>query len=93
MKLDLRIPAHGEVLEETLEGATWDQLADGVRHALEARLSFVKRMAARTLSDASFWAEVVRRYNDEHGTDHSAPATAEDFIDFGVEVGYATISR
>jgi hypothetical protein len=56
-----------------------------------ARSPLLLRGVIRSMGDVSFAQEVVKRHNAAHGRGDDLPASAQQFLDWAVERGYATI--
>jgi hypothetical protein len=87
MKVRIQV---GDVDEIVAARDAGDLLAQAKAEAAR-RAPFLLRGMVRGLSDAQFAGEVVKRANAAAGHDDPSPRSAQEFLDWALRRGYATI--
>lgn len=87
----MKIEIHVQEIRQTVEVASADEALSVMQAEAAARAPFLLRGIIKSLSDLSFAAEVVKRANAAEGRQDAIPKSAQEFLDWAVERGYATI--
>jgi hypothetical protein len=90
MKVRVRVNVANVNVDETVEGASEEELVAKVRREVEARAPFLARVAIRAMDDRALWRRVVEAHNSRTGAGEPAPDTAREFLEFGERAGYVT---
>ena len=87
----MKIKIHIQDIEETVEVRDADEALGKLKSEAAARAPFLLRGVIKSLSNVSFAQEAVKRDNAAHGRNDVLPKSAQEFLDWAVERGYATI--
>ncbi len=87
MKVHIQI----QDIDETMESTNAAALLSKLKRETGRRAPFLVRAVVNRMSDLGFAAEAVKRDNARNGRNDAAPANAQQFLDWAVGRGYATI--
>lgn len=87
----MKIEIHVQEIRQTVEVRNADEALSMMKAEAADRAPFLLRGIIKSLSDLSFAAEVVKRANAAEGRQDAIPKSAQEFLDWAVERGYATI--
>lgn len=87
----MKIAIHVQDIKQTVEVQNADEALSKMKEEAAMRAPFLLRAVIKSLSDANFAGEVVKRANAAEGRQDPIPQSAQEFLDWAVERGYATI--
>ena len=87
----MKIEIHVQEIRQTVEVRNANEALSMMKAEAAARAPFLLRGIIKNLSDLSFAAEVVKRANAAEERQDAIPQSAQEFLDWAVERGYATI--
>lgn len=91
MKIHLQLQLMNQKIEETIEGQDAAALLHMVKQETGKRVPFFLRGIVNGMTDMGFAQEAVRRANQANGRKDPSPASAQDFLDWAVERGWAQV--
>ena len=87
----MKLQIHVQDIQETVDVQDAAEGLSRLKSEAASRAPFLVRAVIRSMSDLNFAAEVVKRANAaEHRAD-PLPASAQEFLNWAIERGYATI--
>jgi len=87
----MKIQIHYEEIQETVEVRDAADALSRLKAEAAKRAPFLLRAIVKGMSDMGFAAEGVKRANSQFGRNDPIPGTPQQFLDWAVERGYATI--
>ena len=87
----MKIEIHFQDIREVVEAPDAAGALHQVKQEAARRAPFLMRGVINSMGDLAFAAEAVKRANKESGRQDPLPASAQAFLDWAVERGYATI--
>ena len=87
----MTIAIHVQDIKQTVDVRDAEEALSMMKDEAATRAPFLLRAVINSLSDANFAAEVVKRANASEGRQDPIPQSAQEFLDWAVEQGYATI--
>ena len=87
----MKIEIHVQDIRQTVEVSDAAEALSRMKDEAATRAPFLLRGVIKSLSDLNFAAEVVKRANAAEGRQDPLPQSAQEFLDWSVERGYATI--
>lgn len=87
----MKIKIHYQDIQETVEVRDAADALSRLKAEAAKRAPFLLRGVVKGMSDSGFAAEAVKRANGMSGRKDPVPATAQQFLDWAVARGYATI--
>lgn len=90
MKIHVTINQAPIHVDETLEGASEDELFQKLRAGAASRAPLLLRMAMKSMNDQAIRQQVVATYNQKFKAQEPVPTTAKEFIAFGERAGFIT---
>ena len=87
----MKLEIHVQDIRQTVQVADAAEALKLLKAEAAERAPFLLRGVIRSLSDLHFAGEVVKRANAAEGRDDALPQSAQQFLDWAVERGYATI--
>ncbi len=87
----MKIEIHVQDIRQTVEVSSAGEALSMMKEEAARRAPFLLRAVIKSLSDLSFAGEVVKRANAAEGRQDPLPKSAQEFLDWSVERGYATI--
>ncbi len=79
------------VLDKIFTGSNSEEIVKAIQVEAATHAPFLLRKLVTGLPSLQFVREVVRRYNDAMKTNLPSPASCDEFIQIGVNEGFATI--
>ncbi len=89
----MKVQIHIENIREEVTARDAAHLLSQFRSEAARRAPFLVRAVISRMSDLGFAGEAVRRDNARSGRTDAAPRSAEEFLDWAVARGYATIAE
>ena len=91
MKVRVKIPdIAGRSVDETVTGANADDILTQAKARVAKELGW-KGLFLSAMPTATFAQEAVRRYNAAYDTHYTLPHNADEFFQWGEDLGYITI--
>jgi hypothetical protein len=90
MKVRVKIDIGSVRVDQTVEGATAEDIVRTLRKELEARAPFLVRPVIRAMDDRALWRKIVELHNSKFHATEPVPQSAEEFLQFGERTGYVT---
>lgn len=90
MKVRARLDVSGTQVDEIAEGKDATDLIAQAKARVAKHLGW-KGVFLNAMTPLAFAQLAVKMYNDHHGASYPIPATAEDFVKFGIETGNLTV--
>ena len=87
----MKVRVQIEEINEIVEAANATVLLTMFKREAARRAPFLLRPIISGMSDLGFAAEAVKRDNARSGRNDAAPASAQEFLDWAIARGYATI--
>lgn len=87
----MKIEVHVQGIRETVEVRDAAEALSLLKEQAAARAPMLLRGIIRSLSDLGFAGEVVKRANSEEKRADALPGNAQEFLEWAVERGYATV--
>ena len=87
----MKLEIHVQYIRQTVEVRDADEALLMMKAEAASRAPFLLRGVIKSLGDLSFASEVVKRANASEGRQDALPKSAQEFLDWAVERGYATI--
>ena len=87
----MKLQIHVQDIQETVEVADADAALSRLKSEAATRAPFFVRAVIRSMSDLNFAGEVVKRANTAENRSDALPNSAQEFLDWAIERGYATI--
>ena len=91
MKLQVKFDIQGLSVDEAIEGAGAPEITRQAKLTIASRLGFLAGAFVKSMPDLEFSREVTRRYNAATGSHCDLPASVEDFIDWAIAQGLASV--
>lgn len=90
MKMHVKMEVAGRAIDEVVEGADAEDLLGKIKARVQRELGW-KGLFLNALTPLAFAQMAVQRYNSSRKADLPVPATADDFIKLGQQMGYVTL--
>lgn len=90
MKMHVKMDVAGRTVDETVEGTDATDVLGQIKARVSRELGW-KGLFLNALTPLAFAQMAVQRYNSSHKADLPVPATAEEFIALGQQMGYVTL--
>lgn len=90
-KTKMKVRIHIEDIDETTEARDAAALLSLFKREAARRAPFFARPIINGMSNLGFAAEAVKRDNARSGRNDAAPANAQQFLDWAIARGYATV--
>jgi hypothetical protein len=90
MKVRVTVDVQSVHVDEVIEGASGEEVVRRLRRELEARASWLVRMALRGMDDPALWRKIVQMHNERSGSTEPPPESAAEFLAFAERAGYVT---
>jgi hypothetical protein len=87
----MKIEIHFGDIKEVLEARDAAESLSRLKAETAARAPLLLRGIIKSLGDIQFAQEAVKRENATSGRSDALPQTAQEFLDWAVERGYATV--
>ncbi len=87
----MKLEIHVQDIRETVEVKDATEALSALKGEAASRAPFLLRGVIKSMGDLQFAGEVVKRANAAEGREDAIPKTAQEFLDWAVERGYATI--
>ena len=87
----MKIKIHYQDIQETVEVRDAADALSRLKGEAAKRAPFLLRGVVKSMSDMAFAAEAVKRANGASGRSDPIPASAQQFLDWAVARGYATV--
>ncbi len=87
----MKIRIHFNEVRETLEARDAGEALTRLKIEAASRAPFLLRGVIKRLGDMQFATEAVKHDNATHGRSDALPRSAQEFLDWAVKRGYATI--
>jgi hypothetical protein len=87
----MKLHIHIQDIRETVEVKDADEALRRLKGEAARRAPFMLRPFINSMSDLSFAGEAVKRNNAETGRNDPPPTSAQQFLDWAVAQGYATV--
>ena len=87
----MKIEIHVQDIRQTVEVRDAAQALSMMKDEAANRAPFLLKGVIKSFSDLNFAAEVVKRANSSEGRQDAIPQTAQQFLEWAVKRGYATI--
>lgn len=85
------IKIHYQDIQETVEVRDAADALSRLKAEAAKRAPFLMRAVIKSLSDLAFAGRAVQMANESSGRNDPAPTSAQQFLDWAVERGYATV--
>ena len=79
------------VLDKIFEGVNSEEVVKAMQIEAATHVPFLLRHLVTGMAPLQFVHEIVRRYNDAMKTNLPSPSSCDEFIQIGVNEGFATI--
>jgi len=89
----MKVQIHIENIQETVEAPDAAAVLHLVKREAARRAPFLLRGVINAMSDLTFAAEAVKRANSANGRSDALPRSAQEFLDWAVTRGYATVGQ
>ncbi len=89
--LVMKVDIHIEDVQETVQATDAAGVLHLVKREAARRAPFLLRGFINSLGDLAFAGEAVKRANKSSGRNDPLPTSAQEFLNWAVERGYATI--
>ncbi len=90
MKMHVKMEVAGRSIDEIVEGADAADILAQIKARVQRELGW-KGMFLSALTPLAFAQMAVQRYNASRKAELPVPATADDFIALGQQMGYVTL--
>ena len=90
MKLHVHFEAGDIKVDEVVSGSSAEAVVTAMQQRVARELAFLKGTVVRAMSPLAFSQEVTRRYNTALKANAPLPTTCEEFLEYGVNAGFAT---
>lgn len=87
----MKIEVHFQDIRQIVEVRDAQEALSCFKDEAVARAPVMLRGLIRSLNDLHFAGEVVKRANAAEGRDDELPQSAQQFLDWAVKRGYATV--
>ena len=87
----MKIEIHVQDISQTVNVRDADEALSMMKGEAANRAPFLLRGVIKNLSDLNFAAEIVKRANAAEERQDAIPQSAQDFLDWAITRGYATI--
>jgi len=87
----MKIKIHYQDIQEVVEVRDAADALSRLKAEAAKRAPLLLRGVVKNMGDLTFAAEAVKRANGASGLNDPAPATAQQFLDWAVARGYATV--
>ena len=87
----MKVRIHIENIEETVEAPNAAGVLNLAKREAARRAPFLLRGVINGMGDLAFASEAVKRANKAGGRNDTLPQSAQEFLDWAVTRGYATI--
>ena len=87
----MKVKIHIEDIHETVEAPDASAVLHLVKYEAGRRAPFLLRGIINGMGDLAFAGEAVKRANKASGRKDPLPGSAQEFLDWATERGYATI--
>lgn len=87
----MKVHIHIQNIDETVQVRDAAEALSRLKSEAARRAPFLLRAVVKSMSDLAFAAEAVKRDNARSGRQDAAPKSAQEFLDWAVIRGYATI--
>ena len=87
----MKLEIHVQDIRQTVQVEDSDEALRRLKEEAAARAPFLLRGVIRSLSDLHFAGEVVKRANASEGLHDALPSSSQEFLDWAIKRGYATI--
>lgn len=91
MRLHVKVPIGDRQVDEIVSGADAEAVVAAMQQRAAQEAGFLIGAAIRAMSPLKFAQEATRRYNAASKDNAPIPASCEQFIQTGVDRGFATI--
>ena len=91
MKLHVHFESGGMKVDEVVSGSTSDEVVSAMQQRVAKEAGFLIGAMVKRMTPLQFAQEATRRYNAAAKDNVPPPQTTEEFINTGVEQGFATI--
>lgn len=89
MKIHVKMEVAGRQIDEPVDGADAEDILGQIKARVTRELGW-KGMFLHALTPLAFAQMAVQRYNAAHKAELPVPATADDFLALGQQMGYVT---
>lgn len=90
MKLHVNMDVAGRHIDEIVEGQDADDVLGRIKARVQRELGW-KGLFLNALTPLAFAQMAVQRYNSSRKADLPVPATADEFIKLGQQMGYVSL--
>ena len=87
----MKLHIHVQKVDEIVEVKDAEEALRRTKQEAAKRAPLLLRPVVNAMSDLTFAAEAVKRYNGESGRDDKIPTSAQEFLDWAIERGFVTI--
>ena len=87
----MKLHIHALGVDDVVEVRDADDALSRTKTEAAKHAPMLLRPVVRAMSDQTFMAEAVKRYNSENKTDDPPPASAKQFLEWAVSRGFVTI--
>jgi len=87
----MKVQIHIQDIAETVEAPDASGILRRVKGEAARRAPFLLRGVINGMGDLGFAAEAVKRANKSKGRQDAIPQSAQEFLDWAVAQGYATL--
>lgn len=89
----MKVNIHINEINETLDVRDAYEALSRLKAEAAKRAPFLMRGVIKALGDVQFAQEAVKRDNSAHGRNDPLPQSAQEFLDWAVERGYASVTE
>ncbi len=89
MKMHVKMDVAGRSIDEVVDGTDADDILGQIKARVTRELGW-KGLFLNALTPLAFAQMAVQRYNTSHKASLPVPATADDFLALGQQMGYVT---
>jgi len=90
MKMHVKMEVAGRQIDEIVAGADAEHILGQIKARVTRELGW-KGMFLHSLTPLAFAQMAVQRYNAAYQATLPVPATADDFVALGQQIGYVTL--
>ena len=91
MKLHVKFDANNIKVDEIVSGDTPEAVVRAMQARVAKELGLIAGAVVRSMSPLAFAQEATRRYNAASGDNAPVPQSCQQFLQYGVTKGFATV--
>jgi hypothetical protein len=91
VKLHVKFDANNIKVDEIISGDTAEAVVGAMQARVAKELGLILGAVVRNMSPLAFAQEATRRYNAASGDTAPVPQSCQQFLQYGVSKGFATV--